>query len=205
MAVQGCQGVAFNCTVEDEAPLTHRSPNAPDRLLAAAIQEFGAHGLAGARTDRIARVAGVNKQLLHYYFQTKAGLYAAVLAETAKAVTGALERLPLVGLTAVERLRRLVRGQFDFFLEHPEQRALVVGADRESDWSDRALLPIVELLRDGQATGFFRDDLDAEAHARLALVLTLGYFAAGSVTRRWGDALPWRDRAAELIVRGASW
>ena len=63
----------------------------------------------------------------------------------------------------------------------------------------------LNLLRDGQATGFFRDDLDAEAHARLALLLTLGYFAARGITRRWGDALPWRDRAAELIVRGASW
>lgn len=147
----------------------------------------------------------MNKQLLHYYFKTKAGLYQAVLGDTAALVTAELQRLPLVGLTAVERLRRLVRGQFDFFLQHPEHTSMVLGAEELSDWPERALQPIVDLLRDGQATGFFRDDLDAEAHARLALLLTLGYFAARGITRRWGDALPWRDRAAELIVRGASW
>jgi len=161
--------------------------------------------MAGARTERIASRAGVNKQLLHYYFQNKAGLYAAVLAETSDAVAAALQRLPLVGLTAVERLRRLVRGQFDFFQQHPDQAALVLGANAVSDWSDRALQPIIELLREGQATGFFRDDLDADSHARLALLLALGYFAAGTMTRAWGDPLIWRDRAAELIVRGASW
>jgi hypothetical protein len=98
-----------------------------------------------------------------------------------------------------------VRGQFDFFLQHPEHTGMVTGSEDASDWPDQAIQPIVDLLREGQATGFFRDDLDAEAHARLALLLTLGYFAAPSVTRRWGDAQPWRDRAAELIVRGASW
>jgi hypothetical protein len=60
-------------------------------------------------------------------------------------------------------------------------------------------------LREGQATGFFRDDLDPETHARLALVLTLGYFAARPITSRWGEPLIWRERATELVVRGASW
>lgn len=185
--------------------MTHRSPPAPARLLDAALAEFAAHGRAGARTQRIALAAGVNKQLIHYYFRTKDGLHAAVLEHAAEAVAGALGRLPLVGLTAVERLRRLVRGQFDFLLEHPEHTRLLVRANDAGTWADQAVRPVADLLRDGQATGFFRDDLDAESHARMALLLTLGYFAVAPVTRRWGEAIPWRDRAAELIVRGASW
>ncbi len=174
-------------------------------MLAAALEEFGAHGRAGARTDQIARRAGVNKQLIHYYYRTKQGLYEAAVAHAAEGAAGALGALPLVGLTAVERLRRLVRGQFDFLLAHPDHTAVLVQADDAGPWAEQAVRPVVELLRDGQATGFFRDDVDAEAHARLALLLTLGYFAVHPVTRRWGDPQSWRDQAAELVVRGASW
>ena len=38
-----------------------------------------AHGVAGARTDAIAREARVNKALLYYYFKDKETLYGAVL------------------------------------------------------------------------------------------------------------------------------
>lgn len=185
--------------------MTHRSPPAPERLLAAALSEFAALGRGGARTERIARRAGVNKQLIHYYYRNKAGLYQATLAHAASAVAEQLSQLPLVGLTAVERLRRLVRGQFDFLLSHPEHTAVLVAAQSEGDWADLAIRPVAELLREGQATGFFRDDVDPASHARLALLLTIGYFAVRPVTSRWGEPAVWRDRAAELIVRGCSW
>src|SRR5271156_4457685 len=48
-------------------------------ILQAAAQEFADHGIAGARTDAIAREARVNKALLYYYFKDKETLYAAVL------------------------------------------------------------------------------------------------------------------------------
>ncbi len=50
-----------------------------DRILRAAMEEFGAHGYAGARVTRIAASAGVNAQLISYHFDGKAGLYEAVL------------------------------------------------------------------------------------------------------------------------------
>jgi AcrR family transcriptional regulator len=48
------------------------------QLLDAAVIEFGAHGFAGARVSEIAARAGVNKQLISYYFGGKEGLYRAV-------------------------------------------------------------------------------------------------------------------------------
>jgi AcrR family transcriptional regulator len=185
--------------------VTHRRPTAPDRILDAGLREFSAHGAGGARTRRIAEQAGVNKQLIHYYFRNKSGLYEAVLTRAAEEVARPLSQFQLVGLTAVERLRRLVAGQFDFLLGHPEHTSLLIGSRAGGAWSDIALRPFVDLLRDGQATGFFRDDVDPEAHARLALLLTLGYFAGRPFVDRWGPALEWRDRVADLIVRGCSW
>src|SRR6202044_221893 len=48
-------------------------------ILQAAAKEFAELGIAGARTDAIAREARVNKALLYYYFKDKETLYGAVL------------------------------------------------------------------------------------------------------------------------------
>jgi AcrR family transcriptional regulator len=66
----------------------HRSPGPAERqrdaerskqqLLDAAVIEFAAHGFGGARVSDIAQRAGVNKQLISYYFDGKLGLYQAV-------------------------------------------------------------------------------------------------------------------------------
>ncbi|MFD4959351.1 TetR/AcrR family transcriptional regulator [Microbacterium sp. NPDC058389] len=50
-------------------------------LLDAATAEFSEHGLAGARVDRIAAAAGVNKERIYQYFGKKDELFATVLAE----------------------------------------------------------------------------------------------------------------------------
>jgi TetR/AcrR family transcriptional regulator len=56
-----------------------RSAETRSRILDAALTEFAASGLAGARTESIAAAAGVNKALLYYYFESKEKLYAAAL------------------------------------------------------------------------------------------------------------------------------
>ena len=47
-------------------------------LLTAALDVFAAKGFAGARVQDIADQAGVNKQLINYYFDGKEGLYRAL-------------------------------------------------------------------------------------------------------------------------------
>ncbi|MFI5234168.1 MAG: TetR/AcrR family transcriptional regulator [Gemmatimonadales bacterium] len=185
--------------------MTRRGPTSPDLLLGAARREFAAHGYAGARTDAIARRAGVNKQLLHYYFSTKTRLYQATLEAAAAELADQLTRLPLVGLTAVERLRRLLRGQFDLLAEREELTRLLLRSDGDGRWVDTAVTPTSSLLTEGQATGFFRDDIDPLQHARQSLLLHLGYFALLPVTSTWGARGQWRDRATELLVRGCTW
>lgn len=56
-----------------------RDPERTRRLiLDAAVAEFAAHGYAGARVSAIAARAGVNQQLISYYFDGKEGLYQAI-------------------------------------------------------------------------------------------------------------------------------
>jgi AcrR family transcriptional regulator len=53
------------------------------RLLAAAADEFAAHGIAGARVDRIAAAAASNKAQIYHYFGSKDRLFDAVLEDIA--------------------------------------------------------------------------------------------------------------------------
>ena len=52
------------------------------RILDAAVAEFSAVGLAGARIDRIAEASGSNKRMIYVYFGDKEGLFEAALQGT---------------------------------------------------------------------------------------------------------------------------
>src|SRR5262252_5493160 len=61
-----------------------------DRILDAAAEEFAARGLHGAKVDRIAARARVNKALLYYYFHNKAALYRETLLDVFRTVAAAV-------------------------------------------------------------------------------------------------------------------
>jgi hypothetical protein len=48
-------------------------------VLQGATQQFSTYGLSGARVDAIATAADTNERMIYYYFQSKEGLYVAVL------------------------------------------------------------------------------------------------------------------------------
>ena len=65
-----------------------------ERIMAAAQKEFAASGFAGARTDAIARRAHVNGRMIFYCFESKEGLYRAVLAQKLSAKAALIESMP---------------------------------------------------------------------------------------------------------------
>src|SRR5438128_12377449 len=62
----------------DHGGRLHDPERTRERILQAALVEFGNKGFAGARVRQIAARAGVNEQLISYYFDGKAGLYQAL-------------------------------------------------------------------------------------------------------------------------------
>src|SRR3954464_843277 len=96
----------------DPAPAIEERLRDADRsqgtILAAARDEFAECGLAGARMDRIAERAGLNKRLIYYYFQDKEALFQAVLEQAYRDIREAVQQLKLLELEPVEALRRLV-------------------------------------------------------------------------------------------------
>ena len=130
-------------------------------LLDAATTEFAAVGLAGARVDRIADAAGVNKSQLYYYFESKDGLFDAVLRDNLKALLDAVplnakdlpgyavqlydyynERPELLRLATWYRLERVPKG--DLFAEvgdHDVHKLQAIADAQRAGWVDPTLAP----------------------------------------------------------------
>jgi TetR/AcrR family transcriptional regulator len=90
----------------------------PDRLLAAAADEFAARGFAGARVDRIARRARVNKAMLYYHFRSKEDLYRTLLRQTFERAGDRLRAIAASRATPADKLDRAIEGIAAFVAEH---------------------------------------------------------------------------------------
>lgn len=89
-------------------------------ILSAALEEFAHEGVAGARTDEIARQAGVNKALLYYYFKDKDGLYTAVLEQIFAGLSGEVEEvLGREDLSPAQKLLLYAETHFDYMARSP--------------------------------------------------------------------------------------
>src|SRR5699024_2653914 len=89
-------------------------------LLTAATAEFAEHGLAGARVDRIAAAAGVNKQRIYGHFGSKDELFDAVLARTMREAAASKPLQP------DETPGGYIARTFDFHREQPELLQLLM-------------------------------------------------------------------------------
>jgi AcrR family transcriptional regulator len=140
-------------------------------ILAAARDEFAEHGLGGARVDRIAERAGLNKRLIYYYFEDKETLFQAVLEQAYRDIREREHQLRLTDLEPAMAVRRLIEFTWDYYLEHPEFITLLNSANlhkarhlAESERARQLNSPVVEtlaaVLERGRREGQFRGGVD---------------------------------------------
>lgn len=134
-----------------ESPQTRSNPDRSDqtraRILEAATSEFSANGLAGARTERIAEAAGVNKALLYYYFRSKEALYSASLEAVAARLAITNMSVLTQDCSAGERLLRTALNHFDRIYSQPVfQNLLQQEMIRLRKGESQAPSPLVEKL-----------------------------------------------------------
>ncbi|MFJ9903598.1 TetR family transcriptional regulator [Streptomyces sp. NPDC101152] len=161
---------------DQERTRPRRAPQREDRqrdaersrrlLLDAALDEFAAHGLAGARTQDIAQRAGVNKQLINYYFGGKDGLYTELQHSWAeKEALFAAENAPLADVA----VRYLERGLLD---PRPARLAIWRGLSdepQELPAESEAIGADMARLEQARERGEIADDLEP-GFLRLALM-----------------------------------
>ncbi len=150
-----------------------------DRILSAAVREFAHNGLAGARIEKIAAAARVNKQLLFHYFGSKAGLHRAALESILVPPSSGRSGSP------AERLRQFAAQLSATVQVHPALLSLLAAKapDEGSSslvkgWQQRALAQARDILEDGQRSGHVRDDVDVGAVSEVIVGASLGRVAA---------------------------
>jgi AcrR family transcriptional regulator len=140
-------------------------------ILAAARDEFAEHGLGGARVDRIAERAGLNKRLIYYYFADKETLFQAVLEQAYRDIRAQEAQLHLADLAPVAAVRRLIEFTWEYYLAHPEFLTLLNSANlhkarhlAESRRARELNSPLIEtlatVLERGRREGSFRGGVD---------------------------------------------
>ena len=157
-------------------PVTDERQRDADRsqatILAAARDEFAEYGLGGARMDRIAERAGLNKRLIYYYFEDKEQLFRAVLEQAYLHIREEERKLKLLDVKPAEAIRRLVEFTWNYYLDHPEFLTLLNSANlhraRHLEGSQRArelnsplIATLGEILERGRKDGSFRGGIDA--------------------------------------------
>src|SRR5437016_9041548 len=85
-----------------------RDGGTEQRILDAAHAVFVRRGTAGARTQEIAKEAGVNSALLHYYFRTKERLAEAVFKRAAGELLPAVIRILASDLDIEKKVAQVV-------------------------------------------------------------------------------------------------
>ena len=162
--------MATSLKISDSVPGTKR--DASSALVTAAVAEFSRKGFAGARVDEIAASAGVNKQLVYHYFDSKQGLYLAALELVYAEIREKEKKLSLGALEPLDAMAQLVGFSFDYLAEHPEFIALLTDENRNqgshilaSERLQKMHSPFIEMLEAtlerGVAKGVFRPDFDA--------------------------------------------
>lgn len=183
------------------APAPHERQRDPERtkarIIDAAIEEFSAKGFAGARVSAIASRAGVNQQLIAYYFDGKEGLYREIGRRWRR-----YEAQEIPGdADFAETVKRYVRASAD-----PRLGGRLLAweglADTGTDDGEEAkernarLQQEVETLRERQRAGEIDDDLDPAA----LILITMSAGNALTVYPHLARGLFGTDAAAPEVV-----
>ena len=169
----------------------------PDRILAAAADEFAGRGYAGARVDRIARRARVNKAMLYYHFGSKQGLYRTLLATTFADLSARLDAIAASSGQPADKLEHAVHAMADFVEAHSYFPAIMLREVAEGgahlDAASLAALAAVPrafgaIVAQGSEAGVFRPVHPLAAY--FTSVAPILMFVASSPVRKQLSARP---------------
>jgi TetR/AcrR family transcriptional regulator len=171
---------------------TRNAERTKARILAAALRDFSARGINGARVDAIAERADTNKRMLYYYFGSKDGLFRAVLRHRLTEQTPASAPRDRTGVGRIANLQDRMADSRDYV------RLLMWEA---LERSDRAKIENEDLRREvfdewaaaieaAQVAGTIPADLDARQIVLSELALALFPFAFPQLTRLVTDRSP---------------
>ena len=163
-------------------------------ILHAAVREFAQEGMAGARTDSIARAARVNKALIYYYFKDKETLYGESIDFAFGQLSAHMMKVLDQDLPPKEKMLLYVGTYFDFVAGHHFLRNLMQmetmragqGSPHLQRVAKRFFLPLFSrlsaVIRAGADSGVFRP-VDPLHFVPSMVALVVFYFISAPVMK----------------------
>ena len=184
-------------------------PRSRQRILSETTALFSGKGVRATTIREIAEKAGVNTQLIYYYFRDKSGLADAVLGEAAGRVNRLLVTAARATGTPRQRLEAFILAWVRVTLDQAPAIRLLHGMVQEQGKtmvqpvqrrsSDNAAR-IRQLIREGVAAGEFRRDVDPRM-AAASLVGMTHYLAIGGEILLSAMALEKVPRLSEKMAK----
>ncbi|MEZ5013201.1 MAG: helix-turn-helix domain-containing protein [Chitinophagales bacterium] len=96
------------------------------RILDAARRVFTRKGFAAARMEDIAREAGMNRALLHYYFRSKQKMYDMIFEENLTRFYANFMLILGEDVDLEEKIHRIVSTEIDMLMQNPDLPLFIV-------------------------------------------------------------------------------
>ena len=109
-----------------EREIAVKAKGTRQKIVAAAIDEFARHGIDGARIDRIAKSAKVNKAMIYYHFDSKDKLYLEVVTSFYESIGQQAEETVLPSETLEEALTALASLHESMFTGNELFRPMII-------------------------------------------------------------------------------
>lgn len=135
--------------------ITKPEGSTEEQILEAARKVFTRKGYAAARMDDIAKEAGMNRALLHYYFRSKERLFDMVFEENIRMFYGTFIGILNTPAPLEIRLRNLVSAEIDLLMHNQDIPLFVmneINRDPELLQGRISLLPVREFMMAMTAT-----------------------------------------------------
>jgi TetR/AcrR family transcriptional regulator, fatty acid metabolism regulator protein len=139
------------------------------QILDAAIRVFARQGFHACRVSDIAREAGVAYGLVYHYFNSKDQVLNELFVERWSLLLAAIEEIDARPIPPRRKLDAVAAFIIDSYRHDPElMKVIIVEVTRAANSFGRTHLPeisqaydlIAKIVRDAQAAGDFRDDID---------------------------------------------
>jgi TetR/AcrR family transcriptional regulator len=98
-----------------------------ERILDAAMKVFTRKGFAAARTEEIAKEAGINRALLHYYYRDKQTIFNLIFETRFKEFfMGLFIIFEADNLSLFDKIRRMVAHEINTLTNHPDLARFII-------------------------------------------------------------------------------
>ncbi len=95
-------------------------------ILDAAMKIFTQRGFAAARTEEIAKEAGINRALLHYYFRDKQTMFNIIFETRFKEFFGGIFNIFGSDNNLLDKIRLLIEHEINTFIAHPDLARFII-------------------------------------------------------------------------------